>query len=184
MKPVQYVALLRGINVGGKNIVPMASLKAAFTSMGLGDIATYIQSGNVLFTSDQQDIAALTTTIEAALEKAFRFAIPAVVITGGRLERTVDRAPDGFGAAPDVYRYDVLFLKPPLTATKALKDVPVEEGVDRVHPGTDVIYFSRLIAKASQSRLSRITQMPVYRQMTIRNWNTTTKLLALIRSRG
>jgi uncharacterized protein (DUF1697 family) len=92
----------------------------------------------------------------------------------------VKRAPDGFGSDPDRYRYDVIFLRPPLTATKALKSVSTNPGVDQVSPGTGVLYFSRLISKATQSRLNRIIGLPVYQDMTIRNWNTTSRLLALL----
>ena len=92
----------------------------------------------------------------------------------------VDRAPNGFGAEPSKYRYDVVFLKAPLTAKTASKDVPIKEGVDRLWPGTGVLYSSRLISRATQSRFSRIVSLPTYQQMTIRNWNTTTKLLQLL----
>lgn len=61
-----------------------------------------------------------------------------------------------------------------------MKDVGVKEGVDTAHAGKTVLYFSRLISKAAQSHLSRIVGFPVYQFMTIRNWNTTTKLLALM----
>jgi len=67
----------------------------------------------------------------------------------------VAHAPKGFGAKPDAYRYDVLFLKNPLTAPTAMKSVPVKEGVDQVHAGTGVLYFSRLIEKASQAAIER-----------------------------
>jgi uncharacterized protein (DUF1697 family) len=61
-----------------------------------------------------------------------------------------------------------------------IKTVPVKEGADQAHAGVGVLYFSRLIRKASQSRLSRIVSLPIYQSMTTRNWNTTTKLLRMI----
>ncbi len=92
----------------------------------------------------------------------------------------VERAPAGFGAEPSHFRYDVIFLKPPLTARVAMKSVLLKEGVDRAWTGIGVLYHSRLNSRATQSRLSRIVSMPVYQSMTIRNWNTTTKLLELL----
>ena len=92
----------------------------------------------------------------------------------------VDRAPTGFGNDPARYRYDVIFLKAPLTARTAMRSVLTKEGVDRAHEGPGVVYFSRLTSRAAQSRLSRIVSTPVYRNMTIRNWNTTTKLLGMM----
>ena len=92
----------------------------------------------------------------------------------------VDRAPDGFGSDPERYRYDVLFLKEPLTARAAIRLVPTRDGVDRAYAGSGVLYYSRLISQASQSRLSRVVSMPIYGNMTIRNWNTTRSLLRLL----
>jgi uncharacterized protein (DUF1697 family) len=92
----------------------------------------------------------------------------------------VERAPRGFGQSPAKYRYDVIFLKEPLTAKVALKSVPMKPGVDEAYAGSGVLYFSRLDSKASQSRLSKIVSMPMYQSMTIRNWNTTMKLAAMM----
>jgi uncharacterized protein (DUF1697 family) len=71
-----------------------------------------------------------------------------------------------------------------LSAADALAQVPAKAGVDRVSAGPGVLYFSRLIEKASQSRMSRIVALPIYKQMTIRNWNTTTWLLKLMEGDG
>jgi uncharacterized protein (DUF1697 family) len=78
----------------------------------------------------------------------------------------------------------VIFLKAPLTAREAIKSVPTNAGVDEAFVGPDVLYFSRLTARAAESRLARIVSLPVYKGMTIRNWNTTTKLLALMDARS
>ena len=96
------------------------------------------------------------------------------------MRAVVEGAPEGFGARPDAYRYDVLFLIPPLTAADAMGQVSTRHGVDEAWTGDGVLYFSRLIAKASRSHLSRIASMPVYQSMTIRNWNSTTRLLRLM----
>ena len=74
-----YVALLRGINVGGRSLVPMAELRALFTSLGLADVQTYIQSGNVVFTAGGGEEEELAARIEAALAEAFGIA-PAVLL--------------------------------------------------------------------------------------------------------
>ena len=75
------------------------------------------------------------------------------------------------------------YLTEPLTASEAMKNVSIKPGVDAALVGPDVLYFSRLIAKASQSHLTRIIALPVYQDMTIRNWNTTSKILALMDAR-
>lgn len=175
----RYVTLLRGINVGGKNRIKMADLKACFESNGFEDVRTYIQSGNVLFRSTGTN-KQLTGRIERMLSNAFGYTATVVLRTQGQLQAVVDGAPEGFGGEPDRYRYDVIFLVPPFTASKALDKLPLKEGVDEVHSGRGVLYFSRLTERASQSKLSKLVSMPMYQQVTIRNWNTTTKLLGLM----
>ena len=78
-------------------------------------------------------------------------------------------------------RYDVIFLKGPMTAKDAIAHVPTNDGVDSAIPGSGVIYVTRLVRLASRSKLARLAQLPIYQFMTIRNWNTTTKLLAMMR---
>jgi uncharacterized protein (DUF1697 family) len=175
-----YVALLRGINVGGSNLIRMSHLKACFEAQGLRDVSTYIQSGNVLFTAPRSNPPALVRRLETALSTTFAFPSRVVVRSFDQMKAIVEDAPDGFGARQAAYRYDVIFLKEPLTAAEALKGVSTKPGVDRVAAGDGVLYFSRLISKAAQSHLSRVVGTPAYQNMTIRNWNTTTRLLALM----
>jgi uncharacterized protein (DUF1697 family) len=175
-----YVALLRGINVGGKNLIKMPALKACFEANGFDDVATYIQSGNVLFGSSETRPSELANMIEEVLGQEFGYAATVVVRNRKQMRATVDHAPKGFGAEPAKYRYDVIFLKEPLTAKAAITSVPTKPGVDEAHAGAGVLYFSRLTSKATQSRLSRIVSSPIYPSVTIRNWNTTTKLLRMM----
>jgi uncharacterized protein (DUF1697 family) len=81
---------------------------------------------------------------------------------------------------PSTHRYDVIFVKEPLIPQKAFKGAEAKDGVDEVSVGRHALYFSRRISGAAQSRLSRIVQKPEYQYMTIRNWNTTTRLLGLM----
>jgi len=179
----RYVALLRGINVGGRNPIRMADLRTCLERDGLRDVSTYIQSGNVLFTAaEKADV--LTPRVEALIAETFEVPARVLLRTHTQLKNVVRRAPDGFGRDPQTYRYDVLFLMPPLAAAKTLKEVPTKEGVDEVYAGPGVLYFSRLTARASSSHLSRFVSMPIYKSMTIRNWSTTTKLLALMEVGG
>jgi uncharacterized protein (DUF1697 family) len=180
----QYVALLRGINVGGKNLIKMVDLVACFEKQGFQDVVTYIQSGNVVFTASKAGAEALTGGIEAALSATLGGAARVVLRSRKQLQEIVERAPAGFGARPDQYRYDVIFLKPPLSPAVAIKSVATNPAVDTVHAGACVLYFSRLISKATASRLGRIVGSPIYPSVTIRNWNTTTKLLRLMDASG
>ena len=173
-------AYLRGINVGGKNLIKMTELKACFEALGFKNVSTYIQSGNVIFSAEKSARTRLTSQVEEALSKTFNYKSRIVVRSYKEMKNIVAHAPKGFGSDPATYRYDVIFLKEPLTAAKAMKSVTTKEGVDQAFAGKGVLYFSRLISKATQSHLTRIISMPVYQSMTIRNWNTTTKLLKMM----
>ena len=175
-----YVALLRGINVGGKNLIKMRALKECFEQNGFEDVSTYVQSGNVLFASSETRNAALTDRIEGMLAEGFDYVPMVVVRSRTQMRAIVDGAPRGFGSQLARYRYDVIFLKEPLTAKKAIGEVQTNPAVDTADAGTGVLYFSRLTAKATQSWLHKIISSPIYPSVTIRNWNTTTKLLSMM----
>ena len=173
------VALLRGINVGGRNAVKMADLKACLEADGHTEVRTYTQSGNVLFTADAP-VKTLEERLEAALEARFGIPLMVVVRTHRQIRAVVADAPPGFGAEPDRFHSDAIFLRSPLTAAQAMKVVHVRDGVDQAWPGKGVLYFSRLSAERTKSKLNKIMGTPEYKQMTIRSWSTTTKLLALL----
>jgi uncharacterized protein (DUF1697 family) len=175
-----YVALLRGINVGGNNLIRMPALKAAFEADGYEDVRTYIQSGNVIFAAPRTRTVELTHRIEEMLAEAFTYVPTVVVRTRSQMRAIVAGAPPGFGTDPESYRYDVIFLKEPLTAEAAMLHVEMNPTVDAGHAGPGVLYFSRLIALATRSRLNKIAASPIYPNVTIRNWNTTTKLVQLM----
>lgn len=177
--PDYYVALLRGINVGGRNAVPMKDLAACLEAGGYGQVKTYIQSGNVLLASDNTDARQLEVDLEALIGDRFGFPVPVVVRSADELHATVASAPPGFGG-PD-HRCDVIFLKHPLTVDEAFSAMPTpREGVDQSWIGPGVVYFARLTELASKSRLSQIASSPIYPRITVRNWNTTTRLAALL----
>ena len=178
---VKYLALLRGINVGGKNLVSMADLRACLGQLQLRNLTTYIQSGNVLFESRYKSPLRLSTVIENALTREFGFASLVVIVTEEQLERVITQAPAAFGVQPAQYRYDVAFLKPPIAARDVLSTIRLKDGVDEAFEANGVLYLQRLIARASQSHLPKLIDHPAYKNMTIRNWRTTTELHRLIR---
>lgn len=175
----KYAALLRGINVGGKNKVPMADLRETFEKGGYEAVRTYIQSGNVLFQSSESQ-SSLEDHIEGLLEARFGIPLVVVVRSHSQIRKTIDNAPPGFGQEPDKYHSDAIFLKAPLTSDRVMGLVELREGVDRAWPGNGVVYFQRLSAERTKSRLSRVISTPEYKLMTIRSWTTTTKLLDLL----
>ena len=168
--------------MGGKNLISMADLRVEFENVGYAAVQTYIQSGNVLFESDAPR-ANLEESIETLLAERLGCPVLVVVRSHRQLANIVASAPEGFAADRDAYLSDVVFLKAPLTSAQAMRVVSLREGVDRAWAGRGVLYFERLAERRSQSRLSRLVGTPQYQRMTIRNWSTTTRLLAMLDER-
>ena len=179
-----YLVLLRGINVGGRNKVPMAELRSIVEELGFENVSTYIASGNVLLDS-KLGAAKVAEKIEAALPEAFKLdaeLIRVAVLSAAELEAIVKKRPRGFGGQPSKYHSDAIFLMG-IDAEDAMAAFNPREGVDRVWPGDGVIYSQRLSAERTKSRLNRIMTSPHYKAMTIRSWQTTLALLELLRKR-
>jgi len=179
MATSRYVALLRGINVGGRNKIAMSDLRDTFAECGFTDVSTYIQSGNVLFRSSTPQ-KSLEDDVERMLERRLGYPIVVVVRSHAQLRSVIARAPANFGTEPGTYHSDAIFLRAPLTASQVMKLVRLREDVDRAWPGRGVVYFERLSAERTKSRMSSIAGTPEYANMTIRSWSTTTKLLTLL----
>jgi uncharacterized protein (DUF1697 family) len=175
------VALLRGINVGGKNLIRMQDLTACFQDAGYRDVRTYAQSGNVVFAADRPTGPELEDAVERMLTE--RLGIPILVVIRSRdeLAATVAAAPPDHGS-PEL-RSDVYFLKHPQSVDTVFAELPeLRAGVDSVAPGPGALYFSRVAAQASRTRITRLMSMPVFQEMTVRNWRTTTRLLEMLDS--
>jgi uncharacterized protein (DUF1697 family) len=178
------IALLRGINVGGKHKLPMADLSSMFEQVGCEDVRTYIQSGNVVFGADAELAAELPDRIAGAIEARFGFTSPVVVRTAGELGDVFESNPFlGEGArvaeAVDEKALHVLFLR----------DRPTGAGLEALDPdrsppdrfavrGREVYLFcpngvarTKLTAQYFDSRLDTVG--------TQRNWRTVRKLLEL-----
>lgn len=176
-----YLILIRGINVGGKNKMPMADLRACLEGLGFTDVLTYIASGNVILKS-RKNPATVQQQIEDALPKHFKLdteIIRVLVLTHDQLKAIVAKRPPGFGDKPDTYHSDAIFLMG-VDLPEALAVFDPREGVDAIWPGVGVVYSQRLSALRTKSRLSKIIGTPVYKSMTIRSWNTTVQLLKLL----
>jgi uncharacterized protein (DUF1697 family) len=177
-----YLILMRGINVGGKNRVPMAGLRECLEELGFSNVSTYIASGNVILDSDKRaDL--IRAQIEKALPETFKLdteLIKVLVLSRNQLQAVIDRKPEGFGDQPEVYHSDAIFLMG-IDSAQALPVFDPREGVDKIWPGDVVIYSQRLSSQRTRSRLSKMMGTPAYKSMTIRSWQTTTKLLEMLR---
>lgn len=175
-----YIALLRGINVGGNAMVRMADLKICFEGLGFRGITTYINSGNVIFSSSEMSTDVLTKKIEAAIEKQFGLKVLTLVLDGKRYRKIVEEAPKDWGARDD-WRHNALFLLPPYDIDKIIDSLGVlKPDIETLVAGDGVLYLSTSVEFYSRTIIAKLVSNPVYKRMTIRNYNTTTKLLKLL----
>ena len=159
----------------------MAELKACFEELGCKNVQTYIASGNVIFESNKGAIK-LTEKLQQTLPKKFKLdseLITILILSQDQLQKVINQAPKGFGTEPGKYHTDAIFLMG-IPSNEAFKIFSPREGVDKVWQGDLAIYSQRLSAKRTKSRLNRIMSSPLYKQMTIRTWTTTIKLLELM----
>ena len=179
-----FIALLRGINVGGKNKVVMSELKKCLEDLGYSNVLTYIASGNVILDSGKSSLE-VKTQIEKVLPEKFDLSnelIKVLVISRDQFQETINQKPEGFGEQPDLYHSDAIFLMEK-TAEQVLPVFNPREGVDQIWPGNGVIYSQRLSAARTKSRLNQAIGTPEYKFMTIRSWNTVSKLMELLNQR-
>ncbi len=174
-----HVALLRGINVGGRNAVRMPELVELFRELGYQNVRTHLQSGNVLFETGRTERAELETALDDHLSSRLGFVVPAIVRSREELAETIASAPPQHGSSE--LRSDVFFLKQPLSVREVMDQMPeLRTGVDTITPGPDAVYFSRDAAQARKTRITKFMGLPIFQQITVRSWSTTTRLLELL----
>ncbi len=176
-----YIALLRGINVGGKNRVSMPFLKAAFEEAGFHQVITYINSGNVVFKSDKTDISELIKICETAIDQTFDLSIPVGIISGNALADMLANAPSWWDSKSDVEMvHQAIFLIPPMTAEQVIQSVgEAKPEYEQVGHYENVIFWSARKASYAKTRWCKIASKSIYSKVTIRNANTSKKLLAI-----
>jgi uncharacterized protein (DUF1697 family) len=174
-----WIALLRGINVGGNRRVPMADLRAALEAIGLEDVRTYIVSGNVVFRSRRSDSAALTREIEAAIEARFGFAVAVVLRTAAEARAVLDGDPLPEGSAADpAHRYAIFLSADPEPARLAAID-PAAVEPDVFVAGDRVIHAWYRNGLQASKLAGQLTDRGLGVTATARNWNTVRKLVEL-----
>ena len=185
-----HVALLRGINVGGRNKVPMADLREVVTSLGHTGVSTYIQSGNVLFSTTEDDTAKLATALESAIEDRFGIWSSVVVLSRDELARVLAANP--YPDEPNPRMVHVVFLNgsPPETLldriTAAESAVAAKGSRDTVQLAGQALFLHTPdgygTSELAQNVLKILAPPKKSRPglaATARNWATATKLLSL-----
>jgi len=178
--PQIFVALLRGVNVGGNNMISMTSLKQSFEEAGFTDVKTYINSGNIIFKTSEADQRKLEKRIEQMLSKDYDLDSKVVVRSLSEMERLVESLPGNWDGDSG-WRYNVIFLRHSIDSEKILADVPAKADIEEVvyRPGT--LLWSAQVENINRTNMAKLASRKIYRDMTIRNLNTTKKLYELMK---
>lgn len=174
-----YVALFRGINVGGNNKVEMKKLKTTFETLGFKDIATYINSGNVVFKSKPKAASALSSTIEDAVRRDFDLDLKILVKDLPSVE-AINKILPATWVKDKTMRTDVMFLWEEFDKPVSLELMQLKE-VDNILYAPGALLWNILDKDYDQSGMLKMIGTKLYKNMTIRNVNTFRKLLEMMR---
>jgi uncharacterized protein (DUF1697 family) len=176
-----YVALLRGINVGGKNKVEMKQLKETFLRLGLESVVTYINSGNVVFIDKYRTKEELGILLRQGIKQTFNLDTPVVIRSLEDFEAMMEILPADW-KNDDTMRCDVLFLESGLDEATVMEKLTVKPGIDTALQATGVIIWSVERKNVTRSSLTKIIGTDLYKKMTVRNVNTARKLYEMMKS--
>jgi uncharacterized protein (DUF1697 family) len=178
-KPDIYLALLRGINVGGKNKVNMADLKACFEKLGYGHVQTYGTSGNVIFTAASTDPRQLETHLEEALATNFSNSIGVFIRSLADMKEVVKVIPKDWQTSSE-RKYDIIFLRQTIDHPKIVDDLQPKVGIEELRYRPGVLFWSVNRRDFSKSNMSKIIGTALHQDMTVRGPSTTRKVYELM----
>jgi len=177
-----YVALLRGINVGGKSKVEMVHLKTTFENLGFGDVKTFINSGNVIFTSKSQNSKQLVNQIEQAIEKDFGLSIKIVLRDIRAIKKIAEALPNSW-TNDATMKCDVMFLWEDVDTPDVIKQLPeIHTDYEEIKYVTGAVLWRADRDYARKSKMYKIIGTDLYKKMTIRNCNSVRKIYALMQA--
>ena len=177
-----FVALLRGVNVGGKNMISMSALKTSFEKLGFKDVSTYINSGNILFKSKGLDARKLEKKIEQMLSKEYKLGSNVVVKSYAEIEKLVSSLPKNWNG-DKAYRFNVMFLRHTVDSQDMLTGLEPNKDIEEV-----VVYrqgallWSSLLCELNQTTMAKVSNKKAFQEVTVRNLNTTLKLYELMKN--
>ncbi len=178
---MKYVVLVRGINVGGNHRVPKLEFQAILEGLGFQNVVIYLNSGNAVFSSDQQPEAAV---VQAALEKHFGFPIPTLVLSGDKIKAIAAAIPENWTNDPPKpdksgQKSDVLYLFDAVNTPEILENVGYRPEVETMIYVDGAVIANVTRANQSKYSLLKVIGTPLYQQMTVRNITTAKKLAEL-----
>lgn len=176
-----FVALLRGINVGGNNKVDMKQLKRSFEGIGLSDVVTYINTGNIIFRDNTRSAQELSKQLEEVIAADFGLKIKVMVRTLDEIKSIMDKLPEHW-TNDTTMKSDVLYLWDEMNDESVLEKLTIKPEVDNVIYVHGAILWSYDRADAGKSGMNKIIGTKVYQQTTVRNVNTARKIYELMKA--
>ena len=174
-----FVALLRGVNVGGNNMISMSSLKKSFETLGFTQVTTYINSGNIVFQTKEGDARKLERKIEQMLSKDYKLDSKVVVRSLAEMEKLVKSLPPTWND-DSRWRYNVIFLRHSIDSEEVIADLPVKADVDQITYRPGALLWSAPVSELARSYMAKLSSRKIFQDMTVRNLNTTGKLCELM----
>ena len=160
-------------------MIKLSALKKSFEATGFAQVATYINSGNVIFKTKEKDARKLETKIEKMLLKEYQLDSKVVVRTLPEMEQLVKSLPASWNSESD-WRHNVMFLRHSIDSEKLVADLPIKSDIERLVYRPGALLWSAKATELSRTSMVKIATLKVYRDMTVRNLNTTKKLHALM----
>lgn len=177
----RYVALLRGINVSGKNKVSMSVLRLAFEENGFLNVITYINSGNVIFSSNIQNRTEIIKKIEDIIFDKLKLIIPLIILTKKDLSNILVNAPEWWGTNNKEIYDNAIFVITPISIEEVLEKMgESKHEYEKISVYNNVIFWSAILQHFSKTKWSKIASSSVNNNVTIRNANTVKNILELM----
>ncbi len=167
---MEYIALLRGINVGGNQKVEMKRLKALFESLGCINVSTYINSGNIFFESSESQ-ENLHKKVETSLKKEFGFGIPLLIKTNQEIKKIADAIPKTWQNDSE-QKTDVAYLFKEIDSKEIVNILPIKKKFIDIKYIRGAIIWNVKRKNINKSHLTKIISHKLYQSMTVRNVNT------------
>ncbi len=177
----RHIAFLRGINISGKNKVPMAELKQGFEKLDLGEVKTYLNSGNVIFSSDEDGAEKFTNQIEVMIKKRFGLDIPVFVISKEELENILYNAPEWWGNGNnEIYDY-LIFIMPPARSAEVYSEIGEPKAdLETIKAYKNAIFWSFSRKDYQKTNWwSKTASSAISSKLTIRTANTVRRVVGM-----